>query len=202
MFGKVGKKEEICVSGISDASYHHDENAVSGEVILLGNKSSLAANPIYWKSGVIRKVCLSAKAAETRSMIKTVDDTSCLSRQVSQLLNTKIETRMYTDSRPLLESIGSSGQVEEKSLRQSVASLKQSLEDNDVARYSWIIGSEIMADALTKQGPPRQSLDELVTKNIFRHALTNDNLVVHTDGEIKISNLVTKAKVKEMDQDA
>ena len=55
--------------------------------------------------------------------------------------------------------------------------------------------------ALTKQGPPRQSLEELVTQNIFRHALTNDNLVVHTDGEIKISNLVTKAKVKEMDQD-
>ena len=109
---------------------------------------------------------------------------------------------MYSDSRPLLESIGSSGQVEEKSLRQSVASLKQSLEDKDVARYSWIIGSEIVGDALTKQGPPRQSLDELVTKNTFRHALTNDNLVVHTDGEIKISNLVTKAKVKEMDQDA
>ena len=132
-------------------------------------------------------------------MIKSVDDTSCLSRQVSQLLNTKIETRMFTDSRPLLESIGSSGQVEEKSLRQSVASLKQSLEDEDVARYSWIIGSEIVADALTKQGPPRQSLEEIVTKNVFRHALTKDNLVVYKDGEIKISNLVTKARMQNMD---
>ena len=109
---------------------------------------------------------------------------------------------MFTDSRPLLESIGSSGQVEEKSLRQSVASLKQSLEDKDVARYSWIIGSEIVADALTKQGPPRQSLEEIVTQNVFRHALTNDNLVVYTDGEIKISNLVTKARMQEMDLNA
>merc|ERR1712074_341061 len=126
-------------------------------------------------------------AAETRSLMKVVDDTLCLARQISLLLNTEIKTRLFTDSQPLLESIGSSGQVEEKILRQSVASLKQSMEDKDVARYSWIIGSEIVADALTKQGPPRQSLEELVTQNIFRHALTDDNLVVHTDGEISES---------------
>ena len=196
VFRKIGKKEELCVSGISDASYKQDENAVSGEVILLGNKRNLAANPVYWKSGVVRKVCLSAKAAETRSMIKVVDDTLCLSRQISQLLNTRVETRMFTDSKPLLESIGSSGQVEEKSLHQSVASLKQNLEDADVDRFSWIPGSEIVADALTKQGPPKESLEDIVVRNEFRHALTMDNLVMYEDGEIKIRNLTTKEKMR------
>ena len=109
---------------------------VSGGMVLLGNKWSLAVNPVYWKSGVVRKVCLSAKAAETRSMIKVVDDTLCLTRQVSQLLNTRIEMRMFTDSKPLLESIGSSGQAEEKSLWQSVASLRHNLKDTDVDRFS------------------------------------------------------------------
>ena len=168
---------------------------VSGGMVLLGNKRSLAVNPVYWRSGVVRKVCLSAKAAETRSMIKVVDDTLCLARQVSQLMNTRVETRMFTDSKPLLESIGSSEQVEEKSLRQSVVSLRQNLEDADVDRFSWIPGSEIVADALTKQGPLRESLEEIVARNEFRHALTEDNLVIYEDGVIKIKNLTNKEQM-------
>ena len=59
---------------------------------------------------------------------------------------------------PLLESIGSSGQIEEKALRQSVAYLKQSLEDEDVTAYSWIPGEEIVADILTKRGSRRETI--------------------------------------------
>ena len=146
----------------------------------------MAASPIYWKAGVIRKVCLSPKAAEMRSLIKVVDDTLCLARQISLMMNTEIKTRMFTDSRPLLESIGSSGQVEEKSLRQSVAALKQNLKDGEVDRFSWIAGTEIVADVFTKQGSERESLDEIVTRNVFRHAQNVDNLVVCENEEIKL----------------
>ena len=90
-------------------------------MILLGNKQTVAASLIYWKSGVIRKVCLSPKAAETRSLTRLVDDSLCLARQLSEMLNTKMETRLFSDSRPMLESLSSSGQIEEKALRQSVA---------------------------------------------------------------------------------
>ena len=127
-------------------------------------------------------------------MIKVVDDTLCLTRQISLMLNTRIEMRVFTDSRPLLESIGSSRQVEEKSLRQSVASLKQNLEDAEVDRFSWIPGTEIVADVFTKQGSVRESLEEIVTRNEFRHAQSEDNLVVCEDGEIKIKNLMTKVQ--------
>ena len=118
VFRKIAEKDSLCVIGISDASYHQDENAVSGEMILLGNKKTVAASPLYWKSGVIRKVCMSLKAAEMRSLMRLVDDSLCLARQLSAMMNTRIETKIFTDSRPLLESIGSSGQIEEKALRQ------------------------------------------------------------------------------------
>ena len=75
-----------------------------------------------------------------------------MAKQLSQLLNVKMKVRWFTDSRLLLESIGSSGQIEEKALRQSVSNLNQSLEDEDVLAYSWIPGEEIVADILTKQG--------------------------------------------------
>ena len=162
-------------------------------MILLGNKKTVAASPIYWKYGVIRKVCLSPKAAETRSLMRVVDDSLCLARQLSAMLNTEIEMRMFTDSRPLLESIGSSGQVEEKSLRQSVAALKQNLEDGEVDRFSWIAGTEIVADVFTKQGSERESLNEIVSMNVFRHAQNMDNLVVYDNEEIQIKNLIMKA---------
>ena len=56
------------------------------------------------------------------------------------------KTRLFANLWPLLESIGSSGQIEEKALRQSVSYLKQGLEDEDVLGYSLITGEEIVTD--------------------------------------------------------
>ena len=75
-----------------------------------------------------------------------------MAKQLSQLLNVKMKVRLLTDSCLLLESIGSSEHIEDKALRQSVAYLKQSLEDKKVTDYSWIQGEEIVANILTKQG--------------------------------------------------
>ena len=192
VFGRIAKKDDLCIAGICDASYHQEDNSVAGEMILLCNKSTEAALPIYWKSGVIRKVCTSLKAAETRSLMKLVDDSTNLAKQLSKLMNVKITTRIFTDSRPLLESIGSSSQIGEKALRQSVAFFKKSLEEGEVSQYSWIEGAEIVADVFTKQGSRRESLEEIVKKNVFKHAQSKDNLVTYDEEEITIKNLTTK----------
>ena len=122
-----------------------------------------------------------------------------MAKQLSQLLNVSMKTKLFTDLRPLLESIGSSGQIEEKALRQSVAYLKQGLEDEDVMAYSWIPGEEIVADILTKQGSRHEALDEVLIRNEFRHAQTEDNIVTYEEDEFKIRNLVTK-KEKEAEK--
>ena len=62
----------------------------------------------------------------------------------------QIKIRVFTDSRPLLESIGSLGQIEEKALRQSIAYLKQALEEGEIIGYSLIQGEEIVAEVFTK----------------------------------------------------
>ena len=127
LFTKIGKKDELSVMGISDASYHHDDRSVAGKLIILGNWKKGRAAPICWRSGVIRMVCVSPKAVETRSLLRLVDDGVHMAKQLSQLMNVSMKVRLFTDSCPLLESIGSSGQIEEKALRQSVAYLKQGL---------------------------------------------------------------------------
>ena len=63
MFTKIGNKDELSVIGVSDASYHHDDRSVAGELIMLGNQKTGKAAPIYWRSGEIRNVFVSPKAA-------------------------------------------------------------------------------------------------------------------------------------------
>ena len=107
-------------------------------------------------------------------------------------MNVSMKVRLFTDPRLLLVSIGSSGQIEEKVLRQSVAYLKQGLEDEDVMAYSWIPGKEIVTDILPKQGSRHEALDEVLIRNEFKHAWTEDNIVIYEEDEFRIRNLVTK----------
>ena len=102
----------------------------------MGSRTTKIAFPMYWKSGVIRKICTSPKTAETLGVVKMVDDGVNMTKQLSVLMNEKVRLKIFTDSRPLLESIGSSNQVAEKALRQSMAFLKQSLEDGDIKEFS------------------------------------------------------------------
>ena len=116
-FKKIVNREDLCLVGVCDASYQFYDNSVGGDLLMLGNKKTDAVLPIYWKYGVIRKACTSPNAAEIRAFMRPVDDGTSLARQVLQSLNIPIKTIVFTDSSPLLESIGSSGQIEEKVLR-------------------------------------------------------------------------------------
>ena len=87
---------------MSDASYHYDDRSVAGEIIMLGSKKTGKVAPLYWRSGVIRKVCISPKAAETRSLLRLMDDGVDMAKQLSQLLNINKKTRLFTDLQPLL----------------------------------------------------------------------------------------------------
>lgn len=71
-------------------------------------------------------------------------------------MNFEVRTRAFTDSRPLLESIGSSSQIEENVLRQSVAYFKQALEEGEIVGFSWIEGAEIVVDVFINSDMPSQ----------------------------------------------
>lgn len=142
---------------------------------------------------------MSPKAAETWGVMKLVDDSSYMTKQLSYLGWKKIPLKIFTDSRPLLESIGSLSQIAKTALRQSVANLKQTLEDGEVDEFSWIEGKEIVTDILTKQGLKRVVLDEIVNDNEFWYAQNKDNLVVIKNEEIIIKNLITKEMKAEKD---
>ena len=97
VFRRIGNKDDICVERVSDASYNQEGHSMAGELILLGNKYTNCATPIYWKSRVIRKIYTSPKAAETRAVMKIVDDSTNIAKQMEILMKVKIPLRIFTD---------------------------------------------------------------------------------------------------------
>ena len=191
-FSVIGRKEDLVIHAVGDASYKCDAPSIGGNLIMLGNRNSTRVSPLYWKSKQIQNVCHSAKEAETRNILKNVDLAVYLSAQLSLLLfgesESKIPVKVYTDSKPLLDSIASSKQVEQKLLRNTMTDLKKKLEVGDVASYSWIETKAMTADVLTKEGGDTENILEVVRENNFRKANSQQNMVVFKDAEMLVIN--------------
>ena len=159
---------------------------------MLGNKSTNHASPLYWKSKQIQKVCHSAKEAETRNVMTLVDTSVYLAEQLATLIfgdvNYKIPLRIYTDSKPLLDSIASTKQVDQRLLRNTMTDLKQKLLDKSVIAFSWIETRAMTADVLTKEGGDIENILEVVRENVFRKANSKNNMVVYKDGELTMQD--------------
>ena len=197
VFSKVGDKDDLVVFGLGDASYRSDSKSIGGNLILLGSKSAYNVVPIFWKSKTIQKVCHSAKSAETRNLSKLVDDSVFFATQIGQLIfgksiaeSVKLPVRLFTDSRPLLESISSTKQVEERLLRNTVTDLKEKLEDTSVESYSWLATNEMIADILTKECKDNPDIHKILIENKFSYAKNENNLVSCVNGEISMRNKI------------
>ena len=197
-FGKIGKREDLKIYGLGDASYKCDSKSIGGNLILVGNKKNDKVSPIYWKTKTIKQVCHSAKDAETRNLIKLVDDSVYLAKGVEQLIfgdnGGKVPVKLFTDSRPTLESIASSKQVERKLLRNAVTDLKEKLIEKEVESYSWLDSRDMIADILTKECKENDDIREILIKGKLRVAPNEDNLVHFENGEFKLENTKIKEK--------
>ena len=107
----MNKIDDLMLLGVTDASHTNDGLSTGGTIIMLGNTKDEKVVPISWQSKTIKRVCHLAKAAETRSMVAILDDSQFYAGQIEQLLygksEKKLPIKLYTDSKPLLESISS-----------------------------------------------------------------------------------------------
>ena len=193
-FAKIGNKQDLVLHAVGDASFKCDGPSVGGQLIMLGNKYTNKVSPLFWKSRQIKNVCHSAKEAETRNIMKLVDSSVYLGEQLSALLfgdaTYTIPLHIYTDSKPLLDTIASTKQVEQRLLRNTVTDLKLKLESSMVTGYSWVDTKSMTADVLTKEGVDLENILEVIRENMFRVAHSQKNLVVFRNGEIFMTNTV------------
>jgi hypothetical protein len=205
LYTKIGEVEDLTVFGLTDGSYKLGEKAVGGSLVILGNKNTTGGVPLYWRSKTLKKVCTSAKAVETHAMTRHMNDIQFFTLQLQQILapeaKEKIPIRIFTDSKPLLESVGSIHQVENKLLRNNVQDMKDMLYEGIVLSFSWLEAEEMLADLFTKDRKNSEDLDALTQKNIFVYALQKKNMVVCLNDEIKFLHRIDKVRTLKKGKD-
>ena len=97
-------------------------------------------------------MCHSSKEAETRNMVKLMDETLYQANIIEQVLfdkNTKVEVKIVTDNKPLLESKASLKQVESKIMREVIADMKEKLVENKINSNVQFKTKKLVADVQT-----------------------------------------------------
>ena len=130
-YSKLGPLSDLNIVTYTDSSFRNEENntkSVGGRILFLCNSRG-ACSPLGWKSKTIQQVCKSVKSAETRSLELGIEDSIFQSRMLSEILTGKskqiIPIEMRIDSKTLHDSIDSTKQVDEKTMRHIVAWIKE-----------------------------------------------------------------------------
>ena len=161
-FTRVGNFEDMKVLAIADGAFCKKEEktkSVMGRFVFLTNKEESVVVPIVWKSKTIPIVCKSAKAAETRSIDKVIEDGIYIARCVREIYTgergeAQIGVDPVTNSKPLIDSIESTKQIDDKLLRPLIKSMKQMLDAQMVSSIRWCDTHVMVADVLTKARAP------------------------------------------------
>ena len=162
-FVRLGDLANLEVKVYADASFSNQDGATkstAGRVILLKSKDENVANIISWKTKKISRVCRSVKTAETRALDDAIDDGVHVARIIKEIYSGKVDLKKpsqipvvaFTDSKGLWESVHNSRQCEEKLLRNTIASLKELLQDGMVRSIEWVPTKQQLADCMTKKG--------------------------------------------------
>ena len=172
VFHRIDKFENLQVHAFCDASYKTQDDkvrSVEGRILFLTNGKK--ASPILWKSRKISRVCDSTKTAETLAADKATDDAIYLARMIHEIYTgnksmKQIPVEVFTDSKPLYESIHSTKQVERKSIRHVVQMMKDSLARGEVRKFHWVSTKDQLADLLTKDSANGEAV-----KKVLKHGI-------------------------------
>ena len=125
-----------------------------------------------------------------------VDDSIFAARQVEILLygdyKKRIKVHLFTDSEATLESIASSKQIDQKTLRLTVVDLKERFLEGDITSYSWLSTDSMWADILTNEMQFPSGLENVIKNNIIDLPETMVNQVKVFGTEIRMTNICNR----------
>ena len=196
VFRKVADREDLKIFGIADAAYSKIERPIGGSLVMLGSKKTDIAVPLFWKSKTIQKTCKSTKDAETRALSNNVMNATFSARTIETLLfgdhKGRIPVKVFSDSKPLLETLGSTKKIENTDLIPDIRYLKDKLMNDEMESYAWLRSEENLADIFTKDMKENQEVRDLFIWNKFKNGASENNMVVKDGMELKMVNPVNR----------
>ena len=108
------------------------------------------------------------KSAETRSLDLGMEDGIFQAQMFHEMVTGKagsqVPVRMKIDSKTLHDSLQSTKQVEEKTIRYLIAWQKQQVLDGQIQQVDWVCSEAMLADCFTKKNVKSGQLLEAVCK--------------------------------------
>ena len=87
----------------------------------------------------------------------------------------RVKVEVFTDSKPLVDTISSTKIVENRALIPEVNSMKEMLETKTVKSFTWVESSDQLADPLTKEMTEPCAMRDLFLRNRFDHKKFSKN---------------------------
>ena len=176
-FTRLGSKDKLKIRMFSDASFSNQDNklrSTEGRVVLLENEASGKSNLFSWKTKKISRICRSVKGAETRALENGLDDAIHFARMVREIydghINLKdpkqINVEALTDNKGLWDNLHNSRQCDEKMLRNSVALMKEMMDNKEVKKIDWVDTTKMLADILTKRNGNGTWIKRVISTNV------------------------------------
>ena len=171
-YSYLGDLETLKVVAYTDSSYRnaeHKEKSVGGRFIGLVNQAGVCA-PLAWKSKTLQQVCKSVKTAETRALERGMEDSIYLARIIKEIYSGIVSTNQIPvvvniDSKTLLDSLNSTKQIDEKTVRHLIAWIKQQKDENKtVESINWVSSAKQVADVFTKKNAKTDTILTVVTE--------------------------------------
>jgi len=174
-YGKLGDLKKLTLKLYADASFGGVDKGVKsteGYVLLLRGQGD-ECSPISWRSKLISRVCKSAKSAETIALENAMDTAICIGRQLGQIQTGRVYEKpapihAFSDSASLMESLRSTKQVDEGSMRLHVERIKDHLLNQNIESVKWVSTDKMLADPLTKARADTTALTSVLKTGIWR----------------------------------
>ena len=156
-------KWSICVySDAAHANICDGTCSVGAHIVFLADQLNKCC-PLHWQANKIKRIVRSTLAAETLSLLDGLDSACYLQKLFSEIMDITLPITAYVDNKGLVNAVYSTCMVDEKRLRLDVAAIKESLTNGDVKEIKWCLGSDQLANCMTKRGAGSDKL--LLTLN-------------------------------------
>ena len=116
------------------------------------------------------------KTAETFAADKTTDNAIYFARIIREIYtgeksHDRILVEMYTNSKPLFESIYSTKQVDRKTMRHMIQGMKDSLARGEVNSFHWIDTKKMLANIFTTDSANCDLVKRVIKEGNLKQAI-------------------------------
>ena len=165
-FPRLENLQNCTLECFTDASFKNLSNGNSqGGLIIFLQDTKGSRCPIFWRSRKLGRVVKSALSAETQALVDGAEYGSYLADILKMILGkSDIKVKCYTDSKSLVDSLGSLKQME-PTMKQDTLVLRDMLARETIESVTWVRSKEQLADVLTKRGVCSNRLMKILSRD-------------------------------------